>query len=439
MGDFNLPSISWNDVVPDHNTTACDTMFLNLFQTLGLHQWVLEPTFIKLGNILDLILTTEDDRIQDINIFPPFPNCGHALVKIAHLYQGEDTRDRVGAPLLDWARGKYGKICNALQQIDWDYELMHLDVDTANAFLSNTLIQLANQFIPIKRPRSKCPPWSKDIPRNLFKQRSKLWMEYKHLRQAHGRQSYLTLQKLFKFNETNAILWASALTTQINYEDRLIQLRSVKPKLFHSYIRNKKVDRPKVGPLMINGNLTDDPDCMADSFAKAFASVFVVESSNNVFPHQVCNGNISDVQFFPRDVESHLKTLNADSAVGPDGLHPRLLKECVLELAYPMAILFNMSMASGSLPQLWKLSHVSPIYKKGPHSDPLNYRPISLNPIPCKTMECIICKSLFGFIKDHLLFDKRQFGFRPNRSVSDQLLLTYDYVTYWYNQGHVVE
>ena len=195
------------------------------------------------------------------------------------------------------------------------------------------------------------------------------------------------------------------LNAQIKYEENLIQLRPTKPKLFHSYIRNRKLDRPRVGSLVVNGDLSDNPITMTNVFVEAFASVFVVEPSLNPYPHQMYHGSLSSVQFHPKDVESHLKFLNVDSAIGSDNIHPRLLKKCATELAYPLAFIFNKSMASGSLPQSWKLFHICPLYKKGSCGDPLNYRPISLNPILCKTMERIICKSLFGFIEDHLLFD----------------------------------
>lgn len=64
MCDFNLPIISWLDVVPDHTISACASWFLDIFQTLGLHQWVQEPTFVCSGNILDLILTSDPDALQ---------------------------------------------------------------------------------------------------------------------------------------------------------------------------------------------------------------------------------------------------------------------------------------------------------------------------------------------------------------------------------------
>ena len=40
LGDFNLPTISWLNEVLDQNISVSDSMFLDLFQTLGLHQWV---------------------------------------------------------------------------------------------------------------------------------------------------------------------------------------------------------------------------------------------------------------------------------------------------------------------------------------------------------------------------------------------------------------
>lgn len=370
---------------------------------------------------------------------PPFPKCGHVTIKASYLYQHEPTPDMTSTLTYDWPKGKYGKIRRSLRLHDWDFELLHLNIDDATLFFTNTLNELVELNIPKKSYRKKTSPWLKSIPRNLYKQRTKLWNEFKLARQTYGRHSHLTLQKLYKFNEINATLRSEVLNAQIKYEENLAENRATKPKLFHSYIRNRKLDRPRVGPLRVDGELSDDPNIMANAFVEAFSSVFVIESALDPSPHQVCQGNISSVQFHPVNVEAQLKALDVDSAMGPDRLHPRLLKECASDLAYPLSVIFNMSMADGTLPQSWKVSHVCPIYKKGSRSDPLNYRPISLNPIPCKSMERIICKTLFGFMDDHLIFDDSQFGFRPNRAVTDQLLLTYDYITYWYDQGQVVD
>ena len=87
VGDFNLPSIAWNLPVADTNISQTDLPFLNLFTTLGLHQHVRDPTFISSGNVLDLVLTTEYDRIMNINTLPPFPHCGHTLISFTYIFQ----------------------------------------------------------------------------------------------------------------------------------------------------------------------------------------------------------------------------------------------------------------------------------------------------------------------------------------------------------------
>lgn len=73
--------------------------------------------------------------------------------------------------------------------------------------------------------------------------------------------------------------------------------------------------------------------------------------------------------------------------------------------------------------------------KKGSRSNSLNYRPISLTFVSCKMMECIITKMLYSFLNTHLILDENQLGFQSHRSVVDQLLLTYNYVTKYYNRG----
>ncbi|KAK4326805.1 hypothetical protein Pmani_002709 [Petrolisthes manimaculis] len=188
----------------------------------------------------------------------------------------------------------------------------------------------------------------------------------------------------------------------------------------------------------MNDVLVDDPTLMADQFVSAFASVFITEHLPNPFPHQTCPETISTVVFFPSDVKTQLLSLKTDSAMGPDNLHPRMLKECASQLAYPLYLIFRSSLSLGYVPAKWKVSHVIPIYKKGSRCDPLNYRPISLTPIPCKSLERLVSKALFGFLQDNLILDDSQHGFRAERAVSDQLILTYNLVTLWYDQGSTV-
>lgn len=62
---------------------------------------------------------------------------------------------------------------------------------------------------------------------------------------------------------------------------------------------------------------------------------------------------------------------------------------------------------------------MSSTYIKGSFGDHPYYRPINFNPIPCEIVDFIICKELFDFIIDCLMFDESQFSFRPYHSVLD--------------------
>ncbi|XP_072039179.1 uncharacterized protein [Amphiura filiformis] len=70
-GDFNLPSIKW-----DNNTIQANPQYgykvnrllLDIVEDHGLQQHVNKPT--RLNNILDLLLTTNPDLVEEIQVFP---------------------------------------------------------------------------------------------------------------------------------------------------------------------------------------------------------------------------------------------------------------------------------------------------------------------------------------------------------------------------------
>ena len=73
--------------------------------------------------------------------------------------------------------------------------------------------------------------------------------------------------------------------------------------------------------------------------------------------------------------------------MGLNGIHPRVLRELVEELAKPLSIIYQQSWLTGEVPEDWSLANVAPIYRKGRKEDPGNYRPVSLTLVPGKVME----------------------------------------------------
>ena len=114
-----------------------------------------------------------------------------------------------------------------------------------------------------------------------------------------------------------------------------------------------------------------------------------------------------------------LLKLKTGKSPGPDGLHPRVLKEVATEIAPALTTIFKKSMETSSLPDDWLLANVSPIYKKDNKHVAGNYRPVSLTSIVCKMFETLIREEVMDYLKKNKLLSPKQFGFVVQHPRSD--------------------
>ena len=98
-----------------------------------------------------------------------------------------------------------------------------------------------------------------------------------------------------------------------------------------------------------------------------------------------------------------LKGLNPSKALGPDELHPRVLKELASELGPVFALLFQQSIDSREIPKEWSLANICPLFKKADRSLACNYRPVSLTCVPCKLLEHIVWSNIMSHLDHHNL------------------------------------
>lgn len=134
---------------------------------------------------------------------------------------------------------------------------------------------------------------------------------------------------------------------------------------------------------------------------------------------------LSSITITQVDVIKAIKLLDINKASGPDLISPRLLKEGLQQLVYPLTKLFNLSLALKVYPDPWKMSNVTAVYKKGSPTIPNNYRPISLLSIIGKLMERCINNQLQHYLNENNIITPFQSGFRTGDSTVNQLLLLY--------------
>ena len=125
------------------------------------------------------------------------------------------------------------------------------------------------------------------------------------------------------------------------------------------------------------------------------------------FDEQVDN-TVCDVVITVKKVRDLLKSVNTSKSTGPDEIHPRFMNELAEVLAYPVAMLFNISLNSGTLPPIWKSANVTCIYNSGDKKSASNYRPISITPVMCRLLERVIRDVIMSHCTDNNIFSETQ-------------------------------
>ncbi|KAK4826198.1 hypothetical protein QYF61_006142 [Mycteria americana] len=138
-------------------------------------------------------------------------------------------------------------------------------------------------------------------------------------------------------------------------------------------------------------------------------------------------------------VSDLLHHLDTHKSMGPDEIHPRVLKELADVLTKPLSIIYQQSWLTGEVPADWRLANVTPIFKKGRKEDLGNYRPVSLTSVPGKLMEQIILSAVTRHVEDNQGTKPSQHGFRKGRSCLTNLISFYDKVTRLVDEGKAVD
>ncbi|XP_053405122.1 uncharacterized protein LOC123565354 [Mercenaria mercenaria] len=182
-----------------------------------------------------------------------------------------------------------------------------------------------------------------------------------------------------------------------NYERNLATKIKDDSKVFWKYVRQNTKTDVTVGSLEDEyGKCVQEDGERARILNKQLCSVFTVEDVNNIpnFEDRPYLTILEEINIREDDVKKHIQTLNPKKAVGPDGIHPRVVKECIDPISVLLRRIFIKTLNEGELPIEWKDANVTALYKSGKRSKPENYRPISDTSICCWLLERIIREAI---------------------------------------------
>ncbi|KAA3681597.1 uncharacterized protein DEA37_0001520 [Paragonimus westermani] len=197
------------------------------------------------------------------------------------------------------------------------------------------------------------------------------------------------------------------------------------------YIRRQRKTKPSALSLRLPDGETSPNRQVAEVFRDYCSAVYNVDLSSwhPILPQGHFQHPILTADFSVSEVQDLLLKINHYSAMGPDKIHPRILKEAALCLAVPLFDMFKQTLRTGTLPEARKESNVSPMFKTGDSHSPASYRPISLTSIPCKIMERLLKRTIFKHSFSNNLFSLNYNGFLPDRSCITNMLSFMDSLT----------
>ncbi|CAM4661225.1 unnamed protein product [Lepidochelys kempii] len=229
------------------------------------------------------------------------------------------------------------------------------------------------------------------------------------------------------------------------FEEQLAKNSKGNNKMFFKYIRSRKPAKQPVGLLDdrdTKGALKDDK-VITEKLNEFFTSVFTAEDVRQIpKPEPSFAGDkseeLSQIEVSLEEVLELIEKFNSTKSPGPDGIHPRVLKELKCEIAELLTMVCNLSFKSAIVPNDWKIANVTPIFKKGSRGDPGNYRPVSLTSVPGKLVETIVKNKIVRHIEEHILLCKSQHGFCIGRSCLTNLLESFEGVNKHVDKGDAV-
>lgn len=217
------------------------------------------------------------------------------------------------------------------------------------------------------------------------------------------------------------------------FNDTLYLNSSNKSKAAWSIINNNlnnKQNNKEEHEILINDNLENNAELVANHFNKYFTDIPKTLSSKNfnntANSHEFkLNKNFPTIFIEPateNEIFNIVMSLKNSNSSGVDNISSNILK-CVAQfIKAPLTYLVNWSLNTGIFPDELKTAKIVPLYKKGNQSCVENYRPISMLSVISKILEKVVFNRMKNFLSAYNILNMAQHGFREGRSTQTAIL-----------------
>ena len=310
-----------------------------------------------------------------------------------------------------------------LMSVQWSVLDTLSDINEALSKWYDMFIDVVNKHAPLKEKRVK-------------KAKQPDWMTDDILKEMSQRDHYKSIGDDVSYRATRNKIVDMIQQAKTEYYKTLIEQNQSNSKKLWSYLRElfPKDSKPLPSSIIDDDKKLTDPQDIANSFNEFFTLIVnkYIPNDQSDLPDFSKLQNFIDSKISPdtlfsiplmseTDVLKLLSSLEEGKATGLDGVSAKLLKISAPVLAKSITRLLNLSIASGTFPDVWKTGKVSPIHKAGNKSDRNNFRPITVLCILSKILEKHVHSTFYEFLVKHCLLYLAQSGFRTLHSCETAL------------------
>ena len=373
----------------------------------------------KHGSLLDLVFTTEPNLVDEPVECPIDFDTDHSILTFKLNLSGCNKR-KIPRVVYNFKQVDFSALRSLITNSNrsLNTSLNHsTHMNEAWSIWSSTVTEHINQCIPrVPVKNSSKHPWMDGEVRHMHNSKHTAWAAAKRTNnvQMWNKFKYLRNKlKLMLRDKRNSFMSDLALSLKNN------------AKRFWTFCRLNTNSRQIPAVVSDGQNDVTDAADKAKMFNDYFHSVFSTPKTGIALPAvSVKSDNmLANIVFSEIDVINVLKGLDVNKGSGPDDIPLKVLRECADELAPSLTTLFNLSMSTCTLPEVWKYSNVVPIHKKGKKCKVDNYRPISLLNSVSKVMERLVFNHIYPVVSPQI--NSAQHGFMKHRSTTTQLIDTY--------------
>ena len=450
VGDWNIPKTNWEDQLPERRWQK---QLVRKIIDSDHDQIVTLPTRLNPDETLDIVITDRPDVVEEIDIDYSEEGSDHkpVLIKV----KTNKNRDQFKM-VPDKNKINWDNVREELMAIDFNAHLEHERLHYYRQQKSHSSIwnetermcvcgkRQCRLHLQCKCGKADCKLETeineraeslKDILNAVITKHTPIVRRYvlPHNKgfisaRTQKQRNYvkkIRKQKLFDKLEDAKNLLKKYQKNDLQKELLFLESHLKKKKnLFKSMKEIKKGVKSSTGIYVDYPNskeVTYDPQRKADILNTYYGKMLQI---SDPFDDNWDNyeSNSGEPVISKKTILSAIKKMNSSNAIGPDGLSANDIKQMGPVILQPLKDLYVLCYEYSILPDLFKISKITPIPKGGCPLIPKQQRPLNINASLYKPLEIIIVKFIYLHLELDGFFSEEQFGFRIRRSCSSQLI-----------------